>query len=88
MSNPSTPEELELVKSMMNSMLDALAKDENRFKAHWSGIPIAHLHNRLTRNFIALERCPTSDKETFRRKCVNIANYAAMLAERVAPEET
>jgi hypothetical protein len=90
MSKPSTPEEIALVTDMTNLMLDQLTVDENRAKRSWTEAPLSILFNELNRNTIELDRLIEHDRtktEAIRRRCANIANYAAMIAQRHEPKE-
>lgn len=82
MAHSSNKQEIMLVSEFTEAMLSALESNRES-KEVWTEIPIEDLidglqtnHEKLIDGFIA------HNPDEIRKRCVNIANFAAMIAER------
>lgn len=82
MAHSSNKQEIMLVSEFTEAMLSALERNRES-KVVWTEIPVEDLidglqtnHEKLIDGFIA------HNPDEIRKRCVNIANFAAMIAER------
>ncbi len=82
MAHSSNKQEIMLVSEFTEAMLSALERNRES-KVVWTEIPVEDLidglqnnHEKLIEGFIA------HNPDEIRKRCVNIANFAAMIAER------